>query len=112
MALIIDAKVNGKKEIAVIDTGYLGIILSKGFFDRNQFVKDRIIEFTLTSVESTIKKPQNIFERSRNWSNKLKSYITCISIRRITHWCSFRNKLDENRVVIRNKARLVVKGYN
>ena len=24
----------------------------------------------------------------------------------------FRNKLDENRIVVRNKARLVAKGYN
>ena len=28
-----------------------------------------------------------------------------------TKWV-FRNKLDESRVVVRNKARLVVKGYN
>ena len=50
----------------------------------------------------------NKFERNKFWTLVEKpSNLSVIG----TKWV-FRNKLDENRIVIRNKARLVAKGYN
>jgi len=50
----------------------------------------------------------NQFERNNVWElvEKLDNYPVIE-----TKWV-FRNKLDENGIVIRNKARLVAKGYN
>ena len=50
----------------------------------------------------------NQFERNKVWDLVEKSLDHPIIE---TKWI-FRNKLDENRVVIRNKARLVAKEYN
>ena len=50
----------------------------------------------------------NQFERSGDWKlvPRLKDYPTIG-----TKWL-FRNKMDENGIVIRNKVRLVAQGYN
>ena len=50
----------------------------------------------------------NQFERNKVWDLVEKLFDHPIIE---TKWI-FRNKLDKNRVVVRNKARLVVKGYN
>ena len=50
----------------------------------------------------------NQFERNKVWNLVEKPHDHPIIG---TKWV-FRNKLDENRVVIRNKARLVTNGYN
>ena len=50
----------------------------------------------------------NQFERNKVWTLVEKpSNVSIIG----TKWV-YRNKLDENGIVIRNKARLVAKGYN
>ena len=50
----------------------------------------------------------NQFERNKVWTLvKKSSNLSIIG----TKWL-FRNKLDENGIIIRNKARLVAKGYN
>ena len=49
----------------------------------------------------------NQFERSEIWTLVLKPIITING----TKWV-FRNKFDENGVIMRNKAKLVAKGYN
>ena len=50
----------------------------------------------------------NEFERNKVWHLEPKSkHKKVIRLK----WV-FRNKLDEHEIIVRNKARLVVKGYN
>ena len=50
----------------------------------------------------------NQFERSEVWELVSKPSNQCVIG---TRWV-FRNKMDENDIIVRNKARLVVQGFN
>ena len=62
-AIIVNMLLEKKLVSVIINTGCLGIIISKGFMSRFRLVADSQVNFMLNTIEGTTKKQHLVFEK-------------------------------------------------
>ena len=61
-ALAIQAEINGRKVVAIVDTGYSGVVVLQGCYERLKLKEDDVVLFSITLAINTAKKPWKVFK--------------------------------------------------
>ena len=54
--MAVQAKLSSHAVVAIVDTGSAGVVISKSCFDQLGMVKDEEVEFTITLVQTLIRR--------------------------------------------------------